>query len=192
VAFLSVIGRLFGFGHDPAREAAEALLSACAARALDGRLFCADETSSLQEETSGLAVLDDSFDGRFEALAAHACLILRRLRAEGPRLAIVSQAFTNRLFRAFDDAQRDAGTGDNTIARKVRKMGEAFYGRAGAYDHALNNRDPGELAAALARNIKNDGSQTGLFIPLAGYLVAADLALASQNVDAMIESGPAW
>lgn len=181
-----MIGRLFGLNRDPAREAAEDLLRHCAGRALQGHLFRSTDSPS------GLAVLEDTFDGRFEALAAHACLILRRLRTEGPRLAIVAQAFTNRLFRAFDDAQRDAGAGDTTIARKVRKMGEAFYGRAGAYDAALSARDPGALAEALARNIENDGDNADRFIAFAGYLIAADLALGAQDAGDMIEQGPAW
>jgi cytochrome b pre-mRNA-processing protein 3 len=37
----------------------------------------------------------------------------------------------------FDEALRDIGTGDLSVGKKIRKMGEAFYGRAKAYDEAL-------------------------------------------------------
>ncbi len=35
---------------------------------------------------------------------------------------------TNALFDGFDEALRDIGTGDLTVGKKIRKMGEAYYG----------------------------------------------------------------
>jgi hypothetical protein len=39
------------------------------------------------------------------------------------------------------EALRDIGTGDLSVGKKIRKMGEAFYGRAKAYDEALQVRE---------------------------------------------------
>jgi cytochrome b pre-mRNA-processing protein 3 len=173
---LALLQRLTGLG-DPAREAAADLLGVVSREALSPERFA----------RLGFA---DTFDGRFEALAVTSILALRRLRAEGPRAERLSEAFTTRLFRALDDALRDLGTGDTTIARKIRKMGEAFYGRARAYEAALNAADAQALAVALARNIADD-EDTARWQVLADWMVAAEAALTAQTVEAMV-AGEGW
>ncbi|HVY89858.1 MAG TPA: ubiquinol-cytochrome C chaperone family protein [Hyphomonadaceae bacterium] len=96
----------------------------------------------------------DNFSGRFEMTSLHAALIFRRLRTAGPAGKAMSQEVFDALFHGFDEALRDIGTGDLTVGKKIRKMGEAFYGRAKAYDEALGpDAAPSLLTEALMRNL---------------------------------------
>ena len=45
------------------------------------------------------------------------------------------------------------GVGDTAVPKRMKKLGEAFYGRAHAYDAALDAGDEDALAAALGRNV---------------------------------------
>jgi cytochrome b pre-mRNA-processing protein 3 len=93
----------------------------------------------------------DTVDGRFDLLVLHLWMLLRRLKpaADGTRLC---QA----LFDHFCDAMyanlREMGVGDLIVPKRMQAFGEAFYGRAAAYDVALA-AGYGPLAQALDRNI---------------------------------------
>jgi cytochrome b pre-mRNA-processing protein 3 len=96
----------------------------------------------------------DNFSGRFEMTYLHGTLIFRRLRQAGAAGKALSQDVFDALFDGFDEALRDIGTGDLTVGKKIRKMGEAFYGRAKAYDAAIDaGGDDAELIEALMRNL---------------------------------------
>ena len=101
----------------------------------------------------GVYGVPDTLEGRFESLTLHAALVLRRLtRAPepGPDLA---QDLSNAVFRHFDVALREMGVGDVTVPKRIKKMAEAFLGRAQAYDAALLQGNDQQLGAALARNV---------------------------------------
>jgi cytochrome b pre-mRNA-processing protein 3 len=95
----------------------------------------------------------DTFSGRFEMVALNAALVFRRMRSLGPTGRDLAQECFDALFDGFDEALRDIGTGDLSVGKKIRKLGEAFYGRARAYDAAMEGDDPDSLAAAIARNL---------------------------------------
>ncbi|MEM9262517.1 MAG: ubiquinol-cytochrome C chaperone family protein, partial [Pseudomonadota bacterium] len=95
----------------------------------------------------------DTVEGRFEMLSAHVYLILRRLKAEGETHKRFSQALFDVFFRNMDDQLREMGVGDLTVGKKIRKLAEAFYGRMGAYEDALESDDADALALAVSRNI---------------------------------------
>lgn len=102
----------------------------------------------------------DNFSGRFELTSLHAVLIFRRLRDIGPTGKELAQEVTNALFDGFDEALRDIGTGDLSVGKKIRKMGEAYYGRAKAYDDALGEQgSDAALEEALVRNLSIDPAQ---------------------------------
>jgi cytochrome b pre-mRNA-processing protein 3 len=104
----------------------------------------------------------------------HLWLILRRLRA-CPNGAALSQALFDQFCSDMDDNLREMGVGDLTVPKRMVKFAEAFYGRTGAYDTALQTGG-GDLAAALARNVLLDADVTRAE-PLATYVRAtvADL-----------------
>ena len=98
----------------------------------------------------------DTIDGRFESIALHAALALRRLKQlpePGPEIA---QDLADALFRHFDVGLREMGVSDTGVPRRMRDLAEAFLGRANAYNEALAQpgaaRHPA-LAAALSRNV---------------------------------------
>ena len=53
----------------------------------------------------------------------------------------------------MDASLREMGVGDLAVPRRMRGIGEAFYGRQAAYRAALAAPDDGPLAATLARNV---------------------------------------
>lgn len=115
----------------------------------------------------------DSVDGRFEMLVLHAALAVRRLRAlpsPGPDMA---QDLTDIVFKHFDSMLREAGIGDTSVPKRMKKLAEAFYGRAAAYETAIADDDHGDLADALARNVLADAANRAGSDRLARYAEAA-------------------
>src|SRR5436305_13961508 len=90
----------------------------------------------------------DTVDGRFDMISLYLFLVLDRLRgAEAP----FRQRLTDAFFADMDRSLREMGVGDLSVAKKIRKMAESFYGRIAAYDRAMTE-GADALAAALARN----------------------------------------
>jgi cytochrome b pre-mRNA-processing protein 3 len=129
--------------------------------------------------------IEDSLEGRFEVLALHAALVLRHLNRMKPPAPEMAHDLTDSLFRSFDGALREMGIGDTGVPKRMRTIAEAFLGRAGAYDRALNGGTPG-LAAALARNVYDGRGNPDR---LARYVEAANQALAHASLEAFT-SGP--
>jgi cytochrome b pre-mRNA-processing protein 3 len=99
----------------------------------------------------------DTVNGRFDLLLLHLWLLLRRLRTvQGA--AELSQALFDRFCEDMDDNLREMGIGDQTVPKRMRAFGEAFYGRVQAYDQAYDQaREAGgeALASAICKNILN-------------------------------------
>lgn len=92
----------------------------------------------------------DDLDGRFEMMALHGDLLLRRLKETGAD--DLAQDVVDRLFEGFDDSLREMSISDIGVAKRMTKFASAYFGRAGAYGPALEARDETALSAALARN----------------------------------------
>lgn len=118
----------------------------------------------------------DTVQGRFEMVVLHAFLVLHRLRDESEERRELGQALFDVLFLDFDRGLRELGVADTKVPRKIRQMGEAFYGRVRAYDEALAAGGEGALEQALARNVL--AQPDGQARVLAAYVrqAAADLA----------------
>jgi cytochrome b pre-mRNA-processing protein 3 len=114
----------------------------------------------------------DSVDGRFDMVVLHMWLVLRTWRA--PDHAERSQALIDRFCSDMDHNLRELGVGDLTVPKRMLKFGEALYGRARAYDDALEAGGEA-LAKALDRNIYN-GRNAAAATRLARYVreAAAD------------------
>ncbi|HEU0083110.1 MAG TPA: ubiquinol-cytochrome C chaperone family protein [Bradyrhizobium sp.] len=127
----------------------------------------------------------DTVDGRFDMVLLHLWLVLRRLRRlEGG--AGLGQALFDHFCSDMDANLREMGVGDLTVPKRMQKFGEAFYGRAAAYDAALA-AGAEQLAQALCRNVL-DGRDMAKARQLAAYASAASAALAELD-DAAIGSG---
>jgi len=120
----------------------------------------------------------DTVNGRFDLLALHLWMVLRRFRsAEGG--ANIPQALFDQFCDDMDANLREMGVGDLTVPRRMQAFGEAFYGRATAYDLALaSGREP--LAQALCKNVLN-GEGMEKARRLATYVEAAIAHLADLD-----------
>ena len=94
----------------------------------------------------------DTLDGRFEMVALHAFLVIRRLSGGSDPAAQVAQALFDAMFADMDRSLREMGVGDLGVGRRVKKMASAFLGRSAAYEAGLAPGEDG-LAAALRRNV---------------------------------------
>ena len=81
----------------------------------------------------------------------------------------LGQGVFDRFCLDMDHNLREMGVGDLAVPKEMRRMGEAFYGRAQAYREALAQGSGEALAAALARNIYG-GSPVAPAERLAAYM----------------------
>lgn len=132
----------------------------------------------------------DRIDARFELYTLHVLLLVMRLRDEGDRGAEIGQDLFNVYVSALDHALRELGVGDVSVGKKMRKLGEALYGRMAVYEPSLRNGDAEALSASLARNVyESEIATTGT--ALAAFALSSRARLAEQTLDAVIGS-PAW
>ncbi len=98
--------------------------------------------------------IPDTFDGRFEFLVLHVLLVMRRLRIAGSAGSDMSQELFDLVFADLDRALREIGVGDLRVGSRIRRMAQAFFGRARALDDTLAPAaaDAG-LKQMLARNV---------------------------------------
>jgi cytochrome b pre-mRNA-processing protein 3 len=110
---------------------------------------------------------------------------MRRLGELGELGAQIAQDLVDCVFRHFEDALREMTIGDAGVAKRMKSMVEAFYGRNRAYGEALAARDAEALSAALARNVYGAGdvSAAPRSRDLAAYVLAAAAALEREGID---------
>jgi len=133
----------------------------------------------------------DTVEGRFELYSLHVALLLRRLKGQGPQAAETAQGLFDAYVQALDDALREMGVGDLSMGKKMRKLGEAFYGRVKNYDEAFAALpDTGPLAAIIGRTVMAEtGAETG---PLVDYAVAAMARLQAEPLETLLQGDPSW
>jgi len=131
----------------------------------------------------------DTIEGRFDLLVLHVHLLFRRL-AQGDELCrAIGQGVFDRFLADMDASLRELGVGDLAVPKRMRAMGEAFYGRAAAYDAALGEAGDEALAAVLQRNLYASDPDAGRSAALlAHYVRSAAAAMAAQDA-AVIASG---
>ena len=132
----------------------------------------------------------DTLDGRFDLVALHVGVLIRRLhRDSDPRGAEAAQAVFDAMFADMDMNLREMGVGDMALAKRVKRMWEAFHGRAQAYEAALNAGDRAALEAALARNVWRagpDAPRPAGAPALADQAERAAAALEAQSLAALL------
>lgn len=132
----------------------------------------------------------DRIDARFELYTLHVLLLVMRLRDEGEAGADMGQTLFDTYVSALDHALRELGVGDISVGKKMRKLGEALYGRMTAYEASLRAGDTAALSEALARNVYEGDDATGASA-LAAYAVASRTRLATQSLSDVIKA-PQW
>jgi cytochrome b pre-mRNA-processing protein 3 len=132
------------------------------------------------------ARVPDDFEGRFEMLALHVFLVLRRLRALPAPAADMAQDLVDATFAYLELGFRQGGVGDVSVPRKMKAIGRSFYGRLGAYEEAFAAEDPDALATALARNVSAEADSTAL----AAHARACDERLSGLDLAALLAADP--
>jgi cytochrome b pre-mRNA-processing protein 3 len=134
----------------------------------------------------------DTVEGRFEVYSLHVVLLLSRLRGEGEQAAETSQALFDAYTNGLDDALREMGVGDLSVGKKMRKLGEAFFGRVKTYHAAFDHLpDTTELEAVLARTVYAETE--AVHAPaLARYAVNQRAALGQAPLDRLLAGEVAW
>lgn len=125
----------------------------------------------------------DTVEGRFDLVSLHVGLLIRRLRTDGDaRGPALAQAVFDAMFADMDLNLREMGVGDLAVGKRVRRMWEAFHGRALAYEAALDSDDPAALAEALARNVWRGEAPAGAADRLAAIARGQAAHLSGQGI----------
>lgn len=166
------------FQPRPARIAGEALYAAAAAQARTPGFY----------RDLGVA---DTREGRFELYTLHVILLMDRLRGQGPAADETSQALSERYVRGLDDAFRELGVGDVGLAKRMKALGQAFYGRLKAYSEAFAALpDAGALRETVARTVLEGGD--GDADVLTAYVITCRDALSAQPLERLCEGVVVW
>ncbi len=126
--------------------------------------------------------IPDSFEGRFESLTLHVFLVLRRLRELPAPAAELAQDFVDACFAYLELGFRNGGVSDIAVPKKMKKIGQMFYGRVQAYEAALAAPGLEPLAEALGRNACAAEAAPSL----AAYMRAAQERLATADLDGVM------
>jgi len=133
----------------------------------------------------------DSVEGRFELLNLHVILLVERLKAEAGEGGALRQALFDTYVSHLDGAMREMGVGDLAMGKRMRKLGEAFYGRAAAYSAAFAALpELAEIKSILARTVLAEADADPS--PLADYVARAHAALSTGPTDRLLVGEPSW
>lgn len=131
----------------------------------------------------------DTLSGRFDMIVLHAFLFFHRIKNEQDGARDFGQEVFDTLFEDMDGSLREMGVGYQAVPKRIKKMGEAFYGRVAAYDEAIEKNDPGALCEALHRNIFPDLDD---LLPttngLCDYVFASAAAFGNHTFEALVEA----
>jgi cytochrome b pre-mRNA-processing protein 3 len=132
--------------------------------------------------------LPDNFETRFDLLVVHMFLLLTRLKREGQRTMM--RALTEYMVDDLDRSLREMGIGDVGVAKRMKKLMSAFYGRVLAYEKAMAAMDDKEILRVLDRNLFA-ASDTDLprLISMRAYLVEQQGHLAEASLEKIMQGG---
>lgn len=159
-----------------------------AGRALYAAVVDQSRTPALYE----VYAAPDTVEGRFEIYTLHVFLLLDRLKRQGPQASDTAQALFDTYVSSLDDALREMGVGDLSVGKKMRKLGEAFYGRVKSYETAFGSLpETGALNALLVRTVYAE-AESGATPQLVDYVLAQRVALAEQPLDRLLAGDVVW
>lgn len=166
------------FKPRPAKAAGEALYAAAARQARSPQFYAE-------------MGVPDTREGRFEMYSLHVVLLLDRLKGQGGQADETAQILMETYIRGLDDAFREMGVGDTAVAKRVKKLAEAFYGRAKALQEAFEALPVTlPLSAVVQRTVFEGGE--GDAEALAGYLVNIRDALSRLPLERLLAGDVTW
>ncbi len=125
----------------------------------------------------------DTVTGRFDMVSLHLALYLRRLKNE-PTARDFTQALVEHFFRDMDRSVRELGVTDLGVPKKVKTMGNVFYGLVAALDRALDSGDAADIESVLVRNVYGQAHPGAA--QLAAYLIGESARLAALPVSELV------
>lgn len=134
----------------------------------------------------------DTVEGRFELYTLHVVLLLDRLKRQGEQAADTAQSLFDTYITQLDHALRELGVGDVVVGKKMRRLGEAFYGRVKSYEAAFGALPQADdLEALLSRTIYA-GTEAPPLPALSAYVLGQRAFLAEQPLDALLSGLVTW
>ncbi|MDP2212665.1 ubiquinol-cytochrome C chaperone family protein [Phenylobacterium sp.] len=162
------------------------------ARIAGQKLYAEVVTQARSPEFYGRLAAPDTVEGRFELYSLHVVLLLDRLKRQGAPAADTAQALFDAYISALDDALREMGVGDLSVGKKMRKLGEAFYGRVKSYETALSLLpDEAPLAALIARTVYAEAEGAPVE-PMVAYVLRQRQTLAELPLETILAGDIVW
>ncbi len=137
-------------------------------------------------------VVPDTIDGRFDMIVMHLVLFYRRMAVENVEARDFAQNVFDVFVKDMDRSLREMGVGDLSVPKKMKKIGESYFGRSEVYGGALDEADASALADAVNRNIFADGANEAAADQLASYMLRAEKALSDQSAEALMAGSVDW
>lgn len=137
----------------------------------------------------------DQLEARFEMFTLHVWALLDVLKGKGEEAGEVAQALFDAYVKSLDAVLREQGIGDTSLAKKMKGLGQALYGRLKSLDDALGDSDPKTaLGAYFARVLCESEAQDHQagFGALADYTLRLHRALHEQGLTELLQVRVNW
>jgi cytochrome b pre-mRNA-processing protein 3 len=134
--------------------------------------------------------VEDSVDGRFEAVTMVLAAVLLRLEQDDtdPQVRQFSVFLAELFVDDMDGQLRQNGVGDLVVGKHIGKMMSALGGRLGAYRETLASDDQARLGQALRRNLYRDSPvEDGAVAATAARLSALYRDLRAKPASAILQ-----
>lgn len=134
----------------------------------------------------------DTTDGRFEVIALHLVLVLRRLAREGREGSALGQALTETFVVDVDDTLREMTVGDLAVPRHVKRAVAALHDRYSVYDAALS-APRNDLADAVRGRLGTLNGAEGLDVEgFCAYIREAAQGLEDLSGSSVLSGALTW
>src|SRR5262245_6400192 len=125
----------------------------------------------------------DTLAGRFEMIALHVALLLRRLSGGGAAERRLGVALTEAFVVDMDDSMRELTFGDLAVPREIKRATAALFDRHTAYLAALVGSPDMSLSKALEGQLA--------YLDCGGRLNSRQLSVYGQGCVATLDAQPA-
>ncbi len=156
--------------------------------------------------------IEDAIGARFELLTFHVALVIHALKAlpagdaRRDQAQDTAQALFDTFVDALDNTLREQGTGDLTVPKKMKKLGEVIYTRMKRWDELWASGSDEDRAGYASRTLfagsafdgaddaeGSDGApNAGLLIKASAFATYADTARGGLDVDAILNGRLDW
>jgi cytochrome b pre-mRNA-processing protein 3 len=125
----------------------------------------------------------DTPEGRFEMIALHVALAIRRLRREGAQGQALGQELFDLMFIDMDRSLRELGVGDLSVGKHVKRLAQNFNARLASLDATLASGDLARLGGMIERNVLHGVASPDArrIAALGTWLIEQDRGLAGQD-----------